>query len=79
LDQATLARVAAYADEVAKSGFTALVPAEVRMELERYAERRWHLLSVMARCPGALDLSRANPALLFALANNWVFHKPAVT
>lgn len=33
----------------------------------------------MARCPGADDLSRSNPALAYALASNWVFHRPAVT
>ena len=54
------------------------IPEAVRTELRRYAQRRWHLLALFARCPGALDLSRGNPALLFALASNWAFHKPAV-
>lgn len=55
-----------------------VIPDEVRTELLRYRDRRWHLLCLFARCPGALDLSRSNPALCYALASNWVFHKPAV-
>jgi hypothetical protein len=55
-----------------------LIPAAPRAELLRYQTRRWHLLNVFAKCPGAVDLSRNNPALLYALASNWVFHKPAV-
>ena len=54
------------------------IPDEVRAELLRYSSRRWHLMCLFARCPGALDLSRSNPALCYALASNWVFHKPAV-
>jgi len=54
------------------------IPEEVRNELLRYHTRRWHLLCLFARCPGTLDLSRSNPALCYALASNWVFHKPAV-
>lgn len=55
------------------------IPPEVRLELVRYKTRRWQLLNLFARCPGALDLSRSNPALAYALASNWIFHKPAVT
>ena len=54
------------------------IPEEVRNELLRYGSRRWHLFCLFARCPGSLDLSRSNPALCYALASNWVFHKPAV-
>ena len=54
------------------------IPDAVRAELLRYCSRRWHLLCLFARCPGAQDLSRSNPALCYALASNWVFHKPAV-
>ncbi len=68
-----------YKDELARLSFIDLIPSDVRQELARYRDRRWHLLSVFARCPGALDLSRSSPALLFALASNWVFHKPAVS
>ncbi len=55
-----------------------LIPDSVRADLLRYDKRKWHLLNLMARCPGADDLSRSNPALAYALASNWVFHKPAV-
>lgn len=55
------------------------IPREVQSELWRYPDRHWHLLSLFARCPGALDLSRSNPALCYMLASNWVFHDPAVT
>lgn len=54
------------------------MPDEVREELSRYKNRRWHLFCLFARCPGALELSWSNPALCYALASNWVFHKPAV-
>lgn len=54
------------------------IPDEVRAELLRYGRRRWHLLCLFARCPGTLDLSRSNPAVCYALASNWVFHKPGV-
>ncbi len=54
------------------------IPDNVRNEILQYKSRRWHLLCLFARCPGALDLSRSNPALCYALASNWVFHKPAV-
>ncbi|MDY0148506.1 MAG: hypothetical protein RBT03_00285 [Kiritimatiellia bacterium] len=53
------------------------IPDEVREDLFRYKNRRWHLFCLFARCPGALDLSRSNPALCYALASHWVFHKPA--
>ena len=67
-----------YEERRAISLYIRFIPMTVRTELRRYAERRWHLLSLCARCPGAMDLSRSNPALLFALASNWAFHKPAV-
>jgi len=54
------------------------IPGDVRSELLKYSERKWHLLNMFARCPGAMDLSHSNPALLYALASNWIFHKPAV-
>jgi hypothetical protein len=67
-----------YEKRLAINRFLSSIPEAVRTELRRYSERRWHLLSLFARCPGAMDLSRSNPALLFALASNWAFHKPAV-
>ncbi len=68
----------AYWNRLASTAFINLIPWEVRQELQKYCDRRWHLMNILARCPGSLDLSRSNPALLFALASNWVFHKPAV-
>ncbi len=54
------------------------IPGEVRFEAMRFLERRWQLLNLFSRCPGGIELSRANPALAFALANNRAFHRPAV-
>lgn len=54
------------------------IPPEIRRALLQYSSRRWHLLNLFARVPGAFDLHVSNPALCFALASNWVFHKPAV-
>jgi len=55
------------------------IPEEIRTSLEPFPVRHWHLLSLMAACGSpALDLVHSTPALAFALASNWVFHKPAV-
>lgn len=60
-----------------KSDFAAVVPAfatipdRERCIAAKFHERRWHVLALMARCPGAADLLEANPALGFALANSW--------
>lgn len=55
------------------------IPEPVRKAVAPFGTRQWHLLSMAARCgDGALDLIRANPALAFLLASNWVFRKPAV-
>ena len=64
--------------ELRRAPYFDAMPDEVRNDLLRYSGRRWHLLSLFARCPGALDLSRSNPGLCYALASNWVFHRPAV-
>jgi hypothetical protein len=60
------------------SRYTELIPDEILARVSRYGTRRWHVLNLFARCPGALDLDESNPALLYALASNWVFHKPPV-
>jgi hypothetical protein len=74
LEQATLRRnIATF------TGFFDTIPRGVRAEILRYSNRRWHVLNLLARCPGAADLGHSNPALLYALASNWVFHKPGVT
>jgi hypothetical protein len=55
------------------------IPQEIRTALESFPVRHWHLLSLVAACGSpALDLVRSTPALAFALASNWVFHKPVV-
>ncbi len=55
-----------------------MIPPLIRDELLKYRTRRWHAMNLFARCPGALDLHHSNPGLFYALASNWVFHKPAV-
>ncbi len=59
--------------------FMAPVPADARDEIARFSERQWHMMALLARCPGALDLVKSTPALAFALASNWVFTPKAVT
>lgn len=57
----------------------ATMPLEARQLVRDFPHRQWQLLSFIARCGSpATDLAQSNPALAFALANNWVFHKPAV-
>ncbi|MCC5828110.1 MAG: hypothetical protein JJU36_01560, partial [Phycisphaeraceae bacterium] len=52
---------------------------DVRKAIAPFSERHWHLLSLTSRCGvAALDLVASNPSLAFALASNWVFHRPAV-
>lgn len=56
------------------------IPADVRAVIAPFRKQKWHLLSMIASCgKPAMDLIKSNPALAFALASNWVFHKPAVT
>lgn len=55
------------------------IPDPEREFVLRFYKRRWHLLALFARCPGAFELAQSNPALAYALANNWVFHQPAVS
>lgn len=54
------------------------IPPDIRYALSSYSTRKWHLFNLLARCPGAYDLHVSNPALCYALASSWVFHKPAV-
>jgi hypothetical protein len=54
------------------------IPLPIRTALQVFKDRRWQVLNLLARCPGAHDLCLSNPALAFALANNWCFHRPAV-
>lgn len=55
------------------------IPVDVREVVSKFENRQWHLMSLIARCnAAAVDLSIANPALAYALASNWVFHRPTV-
>lgn len=58
--------------------FVKTFPVEIFNAAMEYPERRWQILCLLSRCPTGLDLHKSNPAILFCLANNWVFHKPAV-
>lgn len=58
--------------------FVKTFPEDIFNAAMQYAERRWQVLCLLSRCPEALDLHNSNPAILFCLANNWVFHKPVV-
>ena len=65
--------------ELAWLKWYATIPQEARELARRLPTRQWHLLSFLARCgKAAFDLSASNPALAYALASNWVFHRPAV-
>jgi hypothetical protein len=55
------------------------IPVEIRNAIAPFRSRHWHLLSFVARCgDAARDLLLGNPVLAYALASNWIFHKPAV-
>lgn len=62
----------------AMRNFIETIPLEYRKMIGRFHDRQWHMLNLLARCPGADDLCDSNPALAYALASNWAFHKPAV-
>lgn len=55
------------------------IPDRERGVAAAFLDRRWHVLAMMARCQWATDLLQANPALGFALASNWILHKPEVS
>ncbi len=77
--QEEIAYYCTYRYEKCRCELLATIPAEIRAIVGQYAVRRWHILNILARCPGAVDLHHSNPALLYAMASNWIFHKPAVT
>lgn len=54
-----------------------VIPKDVKIALKQYKDRQWHLFSMLARCPGALDLSFSTPALAYMMASCWAFHKPS--
>ncbi len=53
-------------------------PTDVRTEVSQLPERHWHVLVLLARCPGAHELFESNPALAFALASSWAFRERPV-
>ena len=60
-----------------RSEYLKSIPEEVISAVAPYSSRHWHLLNLIARCPGALDLIRSTPALAFALASLWAFRSPS--
>ena len=54
------------------------IPLDVRQVAARFPDRQWHLVALTARHPGAIELAADNPALAYALASSWIFHRPAV-
>jgi hypothetical protein len=65
--------------QLVRTSYLRQIPENVRILLHPLRERRWQMLNLLARCPGASDLSISNPGLAFALANNWCFHQPSVS
>ena len=65
-----------YVGRRAYRAFWWAVPDSVRTAVMPFRDHRWHMLSLLARCPGAEDLVASNPALAFCLASNWAFHRP---
>jgi hypothetical protein len=64
--------------EEAFHSFFQTIPLEVRNAIRKFPSRQFHVLSLIARVPGALDLVYSNPVLTWMLASNWCFHKPPV-
>lgn len=60
-----------------EGGYRTSIPLEIREELDRYGNSRSLLYNLFVGCRGALDLSRSNPALAYALANCEAFRKRA--
>ena len=56
--------------------FLSPIPADVRRAVGQFGERQWHVLSLVARCQGALELAASAPAVAFLLASPWVFASP---
>jgi hypothetical protein len=66
------------ANRLACEEFFVPMPEPVRQRIDQFTTRQWHLAVMLARCPGSEDLMHSTPALAFALASNWAFHRPAV-
>lgn len=54
------------------------VPLGIRQQVSVFRHRQWHVLAMVAATPESLDLIQSTPSLAFAMASNWVFHRPAV-
>jgi hypothetical protein len=58
---------------VARQEFMAPVPLAEKRAISKFPARQWHMMDLLACCPGSLDLVQSTPALAYALASNWVF------
>ncbi|MGA1531253.1 MAG: PcfJ domain-containing protein [Kiritimatiellia bacterium] len=58
--------------------FMEQIPQAIRELIAPLRHRAWHLLCMLARCPGAMDLCRNNPALAFALSGHWIYREHPV-
>lgn len=65
--------------QITATRYLSPIPKQVRNVLGALSNRRWQMLNFLARCPGSIELFESNPALAFALANNWCFRKPTPT
>jgi hypothetical protein len=54
------------------------IPAGIRTIIAPLSHRAWHMLSLLARCPGAIDLYHSNPALAYALSGHWLYRERRV-
>lgn len=54
------------------------IPDPVRVIVNRISTRKWHMLCLLARVDGAMDLCKSNLALAYALASSWVFKSSPV-
>jgi hypothetical protein len=62
-------------NERVQAEYLSPVPDGILAAISRFPNRHWHLLNLVARCPRALDLVRATPALALALSSPWVFRR----
>lgn len=53
--------------------FLALFPEEVLCQAGALPERHWHMITLLARVPGADELAEGNLALAHATASSWAF------
>ncbi|MBI3206681.1 MAG: PcfJ domain-containing protein [Myxococcales bacterium] len=74
-DDDTLARLRAGLTlrSQAARAFLALFPESVLARAGALPERHWHLVTLLARVPGAAEFADGNLALAHALASSWAF------